>query len=136
MTALTPFPLGGPDTSKAPRPRCLVRVRFEGLRSPDQFEHLLVLIEDFTPIWQPSPPDTVDLDLTSALSYFGDTAHHIAQMIQIRALALHGVHTAVGGGPSVMLAQMAATITTPGRVTLVDPTEAAVAAFLRPRPVP
>ncbi|MET7355374.1 DNA polymerase Y family protein [Streptomyces mirabilis] len=111
-------------------------MHFHEVRNPALLDQLLTLIEDFTPVWQPLPPDTVDVDLTGSLTYFDDNPQHIAQMIQIRALALYGVRTTVGGGNTVQLATMAAAATVPGRrVTIVAPTDAAIAAFLRPRRV-
>ncbi|KUN33803.1 hypothetical protein AQJ27_49875 [Streptomyces olivochromogenes] len=132
MNALTP-PYG--ERAGTGRARCILRVHFHEVRDPALLDQLLTLIEDFTPVWQPLPPDTVDVDLTGSLTYFDDNPHHIAQMIQIRALALYGVRTTIGGGNTVQLATMAAAATAPGRVTIVAPTDAATAAFLRPRRV-
>ncbi|MET7728627.1 DNA polymerase Y family protein [Streptomyces mirabilis] len=132
MNALTQ-PYG--ERAGTGRSRCILRVHFHEVRDPALLDQLLTLIEDFTPVWQPLPPDTVDVDLTGSLTYFDDNPQHIAQMIQIRALALYGVRTTIGGGNTVQLATMAAAATAPGRVTIVAPTDAAIAAFLRPRRV-
>ncbi|MFE9558353.1 hypothetical protein ACFYMW_31550 [Streptomyces sp. NPDC006692] len=48
----------------------------------------------------------------------------------MRVLALHGLTTTIGGGTSVMTAVMAAAVTSPGRITVIDPTRAAIEAFL------
>src|SRR5258705_2997758 len=97
------------------RSRCILRVHFHEVRDPALLDQLLTLIEDFTPVWQPLPPDTVDVDLTGSLTYFDDSPQHFAQMIQIRALALYGVRTTIGGGITVQLATMTAAATAPSR---------------------
>ncbi|WP_428949801.1 hypothetical protein [Streptomyces sp. cg35] len=57
-------------------------------------------MEDFTPVSQPLPSDLVDADLSGALAFLGDGPRRIAQMLQIRAIALYGVQTTIGIGPS------------------------------------
>ncbi|WP_420037702.1 hypothetical protein ACN2WE_40520 [Streptomyces sp. cg28] len=64
-------------------------------------EQLLGLIEDITPVYQPHPADhSADLDVTGALTFFGRTLAEIAAMLQLRAIALHGVRVTIGGGRS------------------------------------
>ncbi|MFD0516175.1 hypothetical protein ACFQ0Q_48840 [Streptomyces aureus] len=65
------------------------------------FEELLGLVEDITPVYQPYPHDhSVDMDVTGALCHFGRSPHELGQILQLRALALYGVHVVVGGGRS------------------------------------
>ncbi|MER6375531.1 helix-hairpin-helix domain-containing protein [Streptomyces mirabilis] len=110
-------------------------MHFHEVPDPALLDQLLTLIEDFTPVWQPLPPNAVEVDLTGSLTYFDDNPQHIAQMIQIRALALYGVRTTISGGKAVQLATMAAAAAAPGRVTIIAPTDAGITAFLRPRRV-
>ncbi|MFI6056342.1 DNA polymerase thumb domain-containing protein [Streptomyces violascens] len=123
------------------RSRCVMRVFFhpgpgQDLEQDAVFGQLLQLVEDFTPRYQARPQDlSVDLDLTGALRYLERTPYEAGQVLALRALALHGVTTTIGVGNSVMVAAMAAAVTAPGRITVIDPDPAAVDAFLRPQPV-
>nr|WP_322973357.1 hypothetical protein [Actinacidiphila soli] len=56
-------------------------------------------------------------------------------MLRLRALGLFGVQTTVGSAGNRMLAAMAAASSPPGQITEVDHDQAAVASFLRPRPI-
>ncbi|MET7354824.1 hypothetical protein [Streptomyces mirabilis] len=64
MNALTQ-PYG--ERAGTGRARCILRVHFHEVRDPALLDQLLTLIEDFTPVWQPLPPDTVDVDLIRQL---------------------------------------------------------------------
>ncbi|WP_393087746.1 hypothetical protein [Streptomyces sp. LN704] len=75
------------------------------------------------------------LDLTGALPYWKRDARALTELIQLRALALLGLHSAAAVGPNRMLAAMACNLTPPDRRTIIDHSPDAVAAFLRPRPV-
>lgn len=99
------------------------------------FERLLDLAEGITPRVQALPPDNADLDVTGALAYFGRDAHGLAQILRLRALALYGVQTTAGSAGNRMLAAMACASSPPGQITHVGHDPAAIAAFLRPRPV-
>ncbi|MFE4874070.1 hypothetical protein [Streptomyces sp. NPDC056682] len=122
------------------RARCIMRVFFhlapgQEAEQDEVYKQLLCLVEDFTPRYQPRPQDlAVDLDLTGALRYLDRTPYEAGQVLALRALALQGVSTAIGAGNSVMVAAMAAAVTAPGRITVIDPDPAAVDAFLRPQP--
>ncbi|MFJ2397300.1 DNA polymerase thumb domain-containing protein [Streptomyces sp. NPDC087843] len=98
----------------------------EGLRS---------LLENITPRVQIIEPDMAVLDLTGALPYWKRDARALTELIQLRALALLGLHSAAAVGPNRMLAAMACNLTPPDRRTIIDHSPDAVAAFLRPRPV-
>ncbi|WTZ89471.1 hypothetical protein OG512_00665 [Streptomyces sp. NBC_01378] len=85
--------------------------------------------------YQPYPHDhSVDMDVSGALGHFGRSPHELGQILQLRALALYGVHAVVGGGRSPLIAAMAAA-TPPGRITVIAPDDDAVDAFLKPRPI-
>ncbi|WP_223279923.1 DNA polymerase thumb domain-containing protein [Streptomyces sp. SDr-06] len=120
------------------RARCIMRVFFHPGPDDDAdhvFGELMSLVENFTPRYQPHPQDlAVDLDLTGALRYLDRTPYEAAQVLALRALALHGVPTTIGAGNSVMIAAMAAAATAPGRITVIDPDPDSVEAFLRPQP--
>ncbi|MFI6689199.1 DNA polymerase thumb domain-containing protein [Streptomyces sp. NPDC050485] len=123
------------------RARCIMRIFFhvgqdQHLDQDEVFGQLLALVEDFTPRYQARPQDlSADLDLSGALGYLKRTPYEAGQVLALRALALHGVVTTIAVGNSVMVAAMAAAVTAPGRITVIDPDPAAVDAFLRPQPV-
>ncbi|MFG3590613.1 hypothetical protein [Streptomyces sp. NPDC047990] len=98
-------------------------------------EGVRALLENITPRVQIIEPDTAVLDLTGALPYWKRDARGLTELIQLRALALLGLHSAAGAGSNRMLAAMACNLTPPGRRTIIDHSPDAVAAFLRPRPV-
>ncbi|MFF1400442.1 hypothetical protein ACFVZD_42640 [Streptomyces sp. NPDC058287] len=129
------LPRSGPTNRR--RGRSVLRIHFQldGHEAPEAaFEDLLGLVKDITPVYQPYPYDhSVDVDLTGALRHFGRTTYELAQILQLRALALYGVHTVMGGGRSPLIAAMAAATTPLGRITVIDSDDYAVAAFLRPR---
>ncbi|MER6443391.1 hypothetical protein ABT275_45060 [Streptomyces sp. NPDC001185] len=77
-------------------------------------------------------PDAAVLDLTGAIPYWKRDARGLTELIQLRALALLGLHSAAGAGPNWMLATMACNLTPPARRTIIDHSPDA---FLRPRPV-
>ncbi|MFF0386911.1 hypothetical protein [Streptomyces sp. NPDC004286] len=123
----------------ARRPRSILRVHchLEDHPEPDtRFEQLLDLAAAITPVCQPYPADySADLDITGALRHFDRTPRELAVLLQLRVIALHGVHTTIGGGRSPMLATMALAATPQGKVTVIDPDDTAVTAFLHPRPL-
>ncbi|MFH8736790.1 MULTISPECIES: hypothetical protein [unclassified Streptomyces] len=127
-----------PERRGRPR-RQVLRVHFhlEQFQDPDLlFEQLLLLVEDITPVHQPYPQDhSVDLDITGALRLFDRSSHELAQLLQLRAIALFGVRATVGGGPSLLISAMAAAATPFGHITVIADDDASVAAFLRPRPL-
>ncbi|MBT2392462.1 hypothetical protein J7E87_24300 [Streptomyces sp. ISL-1] len=72
---------------------------------------------------------------TGSLRYFDRDPQQIAQLVRLRALALHGISTTIGSASNRMLAAMAADATAPGGITHLEHTPEAIAVFLRPRPV-
>ncbi|MFF3468005.1 hypothetical protein [Streptomyces sp. NPDC002619] len=69
------------------------------------------------------------------MRYFDRHPRDLAQLIALRAAALYGTQTTISGGNSILIAAMAAYATPPGRITIIEPTPDAIAAFLNPRPV-
>ncbi|WP_326771243.1 hypothetical protein [Streptomyces sp. NBC_01445] len=104
MPAPEPLREAEPQRVRRGRPRQVLRVHFhlDQFQDPDLlFEQLLLLVEDITPVHQPYPQDhSVDLDITGALRLFDRSPHELAQLLQLRAIALFGVRATVGGGPS------------------------------------
>ncbi|WP_331762238.1 hypothetical protein OG612_44855 (plasmid) [Streptomyces sp. NBC_01527] len=118
-------------------PRTVMRIFFH-LPEPDEelYEQLLAVLEGITPRVQPHPADwSADVDLTGALRYWDREAEGLAAVIRLRALALYGVQSSAGVGPSRMVAAMAAALSPPGSTTVVGDSAYEVAAFLRPQRV-
>ncbi|GHH57540.1 DNA polymerase Y family protein [Streptomyces candidus] len=116
--------------------RSILRIHFHlphGDGAEDRYETLLQLLQDFTPLVQPLPPDSAELDVTGALRHFDMDTPALATMIQMRVVGLHGIPTSVGSGPTRLIASMAADISAPGHATHITPGQ--VEAFLRPRPI-
>ncbi|MDJ0347524.1 hypothetical protein QMK19_02400 [Streptomyces sp. H10-C2] len=99
------------------------------------YEMLLGLLRGITPVVQALPPDAALADVRSALRYFDRDAAALADLIRVRALALHGVDSTIGVGPNPLLARMAAADGPPGAVRILSGDERAIAAFLRHKPV-
>ncbi|MFD8570094.1 hypothetical protein [Streptomyces sp. NPDC059639] len=135
----SPDPANAPHPGRTPRDRAVLRVRFDLSGSDAQevlYEQLLGLVEDITPVYQPHPADhSADLDVTGAQAFFDRALSEIAAMLQLRAIALHGVHVTIGGGRSPMLAAMAAAAAPLGRTLVIAADDDAVTRFLRPRPL-
>ncbi|MGW3737241.1 DNA polymerase Y family protein [Streptomyces sp. NPDC005148] len=116
-------------------PRTVMRIYFH-LQEPDEglYEQLLAPLEGITPRVQPHPADwSADVDLTGALRYWDRDAEGLAAVIRLRALALYGVQSSAGIGPSRMVAAMAAALSPPGSVSVVGNSPYNIAAFLRPQ---
>lgn len=117
------------------RDRAILRIYFHHSGNETLYHQLLIVLDGISPRWQAQPPTAADHDITGALKYFDRHPRDLAPLIALRAAALYGVQTTIGGGNSILIAAMAAGATPPGRITIVDPTPDAVAAFLNPRPV-
>lgn len=100
------------------------------------YAQVLEALENITPVVQAVPPNGVDLDVTGALRFWNQDLRGIAFLVQLRLVAIFDLRQAcVGAGGNRMIAAMAAAITSPGRVTVVDGSQDVVDAFLRPMPV-
>ncbi|MGW4784970.1 DNA polymerase Y family protein [Streptomyces sp. NPDC004230] len=115
--------------------RAILRIHFHHDGNEGLYQQLLSILDGFSPRWQAVPPTAADHDITGALRYFDRSPRDLAQLIALRAAALYGTRTTIGGGNSILLATMAADTTPPGRITIINPTPQAIAAFLNPRPV-
>jgi DNA polymerase-4 len=101
----------------------------------EQLADILELLSGVTPRLQAFPPDAVQLDLTSALRYFGKDPGELVQMARMRLTAMYGIETSAGLAGNRMLAAMAAAASPPGGTTRVPADRAGVEAWLYPRPV-
>ncbi|MER6335036.1 ImpB/MucB/SamB family protein, partial [Streptomyces sp. NPDC001034] len=115
------------------RQRHIAHLYLHGSLSEEQYGHVIELVSGITPHVQEMPPDAVQLDLTSALRYFGLSPYDVVQMTMMRLKALHGIDGSAGLAGNRMLAAMAADASAPGETTWV-PAERA-AEWLHPRPV-
>ncbi|MGG7574737.1 DNA polymerase Y family protein [Streptomyces sirii] len=126
------------EPSGAGRPPGMLHVRFRAAGDAPvgaaEFERLLALLAQFTPMIEALPPDAALADVRGALRYFDRDAAGIAELIRLRALVWHGVHCTIGIAANPLLARMAAQGAAPGRIRVVPDDAAAVAAFLDRRP--
>ncbi|MFE5923191.1 hypothetical protein [Streptomyces sp. NPDC056468] len=119
-----------------PAVRHIVHVHYHGLTPGDpRYPQVLDVIATISARAQALPPDAAIADLTGAERYFERGPEGLAQLIRLRTLAWTGVPATIGAGSSLMLASMAAAVTEPGGITVVDDTDQAIVAFLHPRPV-
>lgn len=131
-------PSAPPAAQPVPRPRCILRVHLDLTRERDDalYGPALDLLQDITPLVESVSPDTADLDITGALSYWDQDPRGLAVLIQMRLAAHVGLAaTCVGVGGNRLVAAMAAAVTAPGRVTVVGTSAEEVERFLRPQPV-
>jgi DNA polymerase-4 len=117
------------------RPRHIAHVHLHAVMDEGRYSDVLDLLTGITPHVQAFPSDTVQLDLTSALRYFGLNPYDVLQTAKMRLLALYGIDSSAGLAGNRMLAAMAAVESAPGRTTHIPADPAAAKAWLRPRPV-
>ncbi|WP_189134266.1 DNA polymerase Y family protein [Wenjunlia tyrosinilytica] len=101
--------------------------------TPEEYPKLLDLLGGITPVVEALPPDAALLDVRGAVRYFGRGPRELADLIRVRALALHGVTCTIGVASNRLLATMAAQSGPSDAVRAVDDTPEAVTAFLRPK---
>lgn len=123
-------------TPPVSRPRAIVRIHFHPqLRSDELFAQLLDVLGGISPTIEPLPADwSAYMDVTGSLRFWDRDVEGLVAVIRLRLLALHGVQSSAGAGPTRAIAAMAASVTAPGAATIVGCTPYEVAAFLRPRP--
>lgn len=80
--------------------RAILRFHFHHGGNEDLYHQLLTLLDGISPRWQPQPPAAADHDVTGALKYFDRSPRDLAQLIALRAAALYGTQTTIGGGNS------------------------------------
>ncbi|MFE5842028.1 hypothetical protein ACFQ7N_10315 [Streptomyces niveus] len=119
----------------APPPAVLHLHFHQADQNAELYEQLLVLIGQITPRVQALPPDAAALELSGAYRYFDRDPRSLAQLVQLRCLALYGVRSTAAVAGNRMLAAMACTATPPGNITVLPDHPYDIAAFLRPRPV-
>ncbi|MFD7551461.1 hypothetical protein [Streptomyces sp. NPDC059816] len=104
------------------------------METEELFEQLTGLLLKVTPQVQAMPPAEADVDVTGALRFFDTGPYRLAQIIQLRALALCGTASSIGSAGNRAVAAMACAAASPGRIVdLSSPAEEA--SFLRPRAV-
>ncbi|QUW85589.1 hypothetical protein SMIR_41815 (plasmid) [Streptomyces mirabilis] len=122
--------------ARNPRPRAILRIHFHPVERNDElYGHLLTVLDGISPRIEPLPADwSAYVDLTGALTFWDRDVEGLIAVLRLRLLALHGVQSSAGAGPTRGIAAMAADATPPGAATVVvdDPYE--IAAFLRPKP--
>ncbi|MGW1468788.1 DNA polymerase Y family protein [Streptomyces sp. NPDC002308] len=118
-----------------PRParRHIAHLHLHAVPDEERYADIVELMSGITPHVQAVPPDAVQLDLTSALRYFGLTPYDLVQLVMLRLLALYGIECGAGLAGNRMLAAMAADASGPGQTTEVPGDRAD--SWLRPRPV-
>jgi nucleotidyltransferase/DNA polymerase involved in DNA repair len=97
------------------------------------FEAVLDLAVDLTPVVEQLPPDALLLDVAGALPFFGCSAEELAARLRVRALARHDVDLTVGVAENPLLSRMIANEGGPGAVRVL--TDDQVQRFLAPLPV-
>lgn len=115
--------------------RHIAHLRLHGTLDDERYDGVLALLADITPHVQPFPPDAVQLDLTSALRYFGTDPYDLLQMARMRLMGLYGIASSAGLAGNRMLAAMAAAASEPRHTTQIPRDQAATDSWLRPRPV-
>jgi len=119
----------------APPVRHLLHLRYEHLTRDDaRYPQLLEIAATISARVQALPPDSAVLDLTGAIRYFAAAPEDVAAMVRLRTVALAGVTTTAGLGPSRMLAAIAADAAEPGHLLAVPDDDHAIMRFLHPRP--
>ncbi|MET8408794.1 ImpB/MucB/SamB family protein [Streptomyces sp. NPDC005195] len=115
------------------RQRYIAHLHPHASLNEDQYADIIELMSGITPHVQAVPPDAVQLDLTSALRYFGLSPYDMVQTAKIRLKALYDIDSSAGLANNRMLAAMAADASAPGETTWVPLAD--VADWLYPRPV-
>ncbi|MFE5713454.1 hypothetical protein ACFQ7J_21895 [Streptomyces sp. NPDC056501] len=100
---------------------------------PEEYQRVLDVLADISPLIQPVPPSAVLAQVGGVLRLHGVAPDELARRVRVRAL-LHGVDVRIGVADTWATAATASARTGPGGVLwLPDPR--AVAAFLGPLPV-
>ncbi|MFC9948492.1 hypothetical protein [Streptomyces pratensis] len=120
------------------RTRAILRIHFHPAeRSEELYGQLLTVLDGISSRVEPLPADwSAYVDLTGALTYWGRDVEGLVAVLRLRLLALHGVPSSAGAGPTRSIAAMAADVTPPGAATVDrdDPYE--IAGFLRTKRPP
>lgn len=114
------------------RQRHIAHLYLHAVLTGDQYADVIELMSSVTPHVQAVPPNSVQLDLTSALRYFDLSPYNVVQLAKIRLKALYGIDSSAGLAGNRMLAAMAADASAPGDTTCVPMGQAADWLYLRP----
>jgi DNA polymerase-4 len=115
------------------RQRHIAHLYLHAALSDAQYDDIIELMSGVTPHVQATPPNAVQLDLTSALRYFDLSPYDVVQLTKLRLKALYDIDSSAGLAGNRMLAAMAADASAPGDTTWIRDGQAA--AWLYPRPV-
>ncbi|MEU9408947.1 ImpB/MucB/SamB family protein [Streptomyces sp. NPDC048281] len=115
------------------RQRHIAHLHLHAPLTEARYGDVIELMSGITPHVQTVPPNAVQLDLTSALRYFGLSPYDVVQTAMMRLKALYGIDSSAGLAANRMLAAMAADASAPGDTTWVPAAQAAD--WLYPRPV-
>ncbi|MFJ4203386.1 DNA polymerase thumb domain-containing protein [Streptomyces sviceus] len=115
------------------RQRHIAHLHLHAALTEVQYGNIIELMSGITPHVQAVPPNAVQLDLTSALRYFGLPPYDVVQLAKLRLKALYDIDSSAGLAGNRMLAAMAADASAPGDTTWVPAGQAAD--WLHPRPV-
>ncbi|MFD3929052.1 ImpB/MucB/SamB family protein [Streptomyces sp. NPDC058614] len=115
------------------RQRHIAHFHLHTVLTETQYGDVVELVSGITPHVQAVPPNALQVDLTSALRYFGMSAYDAVQTVKMRLKALYDIDSSAGLAGNRMLAAMAADASAPGDTTHVPTGEAAD--WLYPRPV-
>ncbi|MFE3828914.1 ImpB/MucB/SamB family protein [Streptomyces sp. NPDC059092] len=115
------------------RRRHIAHLHLHGVPDEERYADALDLLTGITPHVRAVPPTAVQLDLTSALRYFGLPPYDVVQLAKLRLKALYGIDSSAGLAGNHMLAAMAADTSAPGDTTWVPAEHAA--GWLAPRPL-
>ncbi|MET7296949.1 helix-hairpin-helix domain-containing protein [Streptomyces griseoloalbus] len=126
------------STPQIRRTRAIVRIHFHAeQRSDALLAQLVDVLSNISPTVEPLPADwSAYMDITGSLRFWDRDVEGLLAVVRLRLLALHGVQTSAGAGPTRSIAAMAASLTPPGAATIVGDTPYEIAAFLRPQPAP
>ncbi|KPI07462.1 DNA-directed DNA polymerase [Actinobacteria bacterium OK074] len=115
------------------RQRHIAHLHLHAALSEAQCADVIELVSGITPHVRAVPPNAVQLDLTSALRYFGLSPYDVVQLAKLRLKALYGIDSSAGLAGNRMLAAMAADASAQGDTTWIRDGQAAT--WLYPRPV-
>ncbi|MEU0098642.1 helix-hairpin-helix domain-containing protein [Streptomyces sp. NPDC006267] len=118
------------------RPRAILRIHFHPAeRNEELYGQLLTVLDGISSRVEPLPADwSAYVDLTGALTFWDRDVEGLVAVLRLRLLALHGVPSSAGAGPTRSIAAMAADATPPGAATVVHDDPYEIAAFLRTKP--
>ncbi|MCX5356277.1 ImpB/MucB/SamB family protein [Streptomyces mirabilis] len=115
------------------RQRHIAHLHLHAALSEAKYADVIELVSGITPHVRAVLPNAVQLDLTSALRYFGLSPYDVVQLAKLRLKALYGIDSSAGLAGNRMLAAMAADASAQGDTTWIRDGQAAT--WLYPRPV-